>query len=157
MALEIGNGEEDRANRVDNRAAARARQLSGLRPFQRGNNANPRGRPKADFKLADLARVHAPEAIATLVSVMKSNKATPSARVAAASELLDRGFGRSPQFLDMNIEMSLGDEFEQFIRELQSNRGREPAERIEAQALQIDAQDDKPVADWHHCDCGRQV
>lgn len=41
-----------------------------------------------------LARSYATRAIETLVAVMTDGAATPAARVAAAKEILDRGFGR---------------------------------------------------------------
>ena len=43
-----------------------------------------------------LARKHAPEAIKTLAEIAKEG--TPSARVSAAIALLDRAYGKPPQF-----------------------------------------------------------
>ena len=43
------------------------------------------------------ARAHTDMAINTLVGVCRARGAPPGARVAAASELLDRGWGRSAQ------------------------------------------------------------
>lgn len=91
---------------------------ANLRPPQKGEVRNPRGRPKKDLDLAALAQSHARKAIETLVEVMGDATATPSARVGAASELLDRGFGRAPQHIDMNATVSLSAEFEAFIRRL---------------------------------------
>ena len=66
------------------------------RPFQKGKSGNPGGRPKADHSIQELARTHAPEAIKTLVDIAK--KGTPGARVSAAIALLDRAYGKPPQF-----------------------------------------------------------
>jgi hypothetical protein len=65
--------------------------------FQKGKSGgNPGGRPKADHSIQELARKHAPEAIKTLVNIAK--KDTPGARVSAAIALLDRAYGKPPQF-----------------------------------------------------------
>ena len=67
------------------------------------------GRPKGALNratvenkatLAELARSHTTEALETLVDVMKHGK-TPSARVAAASAILDRGYGKPPAVLEI--------------------------------------------------------
>ena len=66
------------------------------RPFQRGSSGNPGGRPKAAHSIQELARKHAPDAIETLVDIAKTG--TPAARVSAAVALLDRAYGKPPQF-----------------------------------------------------------
>ncbi|MGB4101016.1 MAG: hypothetical protein WBK91_03820 [Alphaproteobacteria bacterium] len=53
---------------------------------------------KATAALKDLAQPYAPEAIETLRQIMLHGE-TDAARVAAARELLDRGYGRSVQAL----------------------------------------------------------
>jgi hypothetical protein len=45
----------------------------------------------------ELARQQSPEAINTLVAIMQDEKAPPTARVAAANSLLDRGYGKPAQ------------------------------------------------------------
>jgi hypothetical protein len=67
--------------------------------FQKGQSGNPSGRPKADKSIQSLARDHSEDAIRTLAQIMRSDEATPSARVAAASAILDRGYGKPPQFV----------------------------------------------------------
>ena len=66
------------------------------RPFPKGKSGNPGGRPKAAHSIQELARKHAPEAIKTLADIAKNG--TPSARVSAAIALLDRAYGKPPQF-----------------------------------------------------------
>jgi hypothetical protein len=66
------------------------------RPFQLGKSGNPGGRPKAAHSIQELARQHAPEAIKTLADIAKNG--TPGARVSAAIALLDRAYGKPPQF-----------------------------------------------------------
>ena len=68
------------------------------RPFERGRSGNPGGRPRVVGELRELARAHAPEAIEELARIALKAK-SETARVAAIRELLDRGFGKSTQFL----------------------------------------------------------
>jgi hypothetical protein len=66
--------------------------------FQKGSSGNPGGRPKKDKTIQELARTHCPEALKTLASIMKDSDAPPAARVTASTAMLDRGYGRPPQF-----------------------------------------------------------
>ena len=65
--------------------------------FQPGTSGNPGGRPKGLSEVIALAREHTELAITTLVDIAKQTKAAPAARVAAASALLDRGWGKPAQ------------------------------------------------------------
>ena len=84
----------------------------GLRSssFKPGVSGNPGGRPKrpttievrqieADVKA--LARECAPEAISTLKTIMLSDRAPPAARIGAATALLDRGYGKARQEVEI--------------------------------------------------------
>jgi len=66
------------------------------RPFEKGQSGNPGGRPKAVAEVRELARQHTPEAIAALAKVM-SDGTSEAARVAAATAMLDRGWGKPTQ------------------------------------------------------------
>ena len=70
---------------------------ANLRPFQPGRSGNPRGRPKRDHDLAELARTYTVAAVETLAEIMQDKDAPPSARVSAATAMLDRGYGKPPQ------------------------------------------------------------
>jgi hypothetical protein len=48
-------------------------------------------------EIRSLARSHTRTALNVLVSVMRSNDATPAAKVSAATAILDRGWGKAPQ------------------------------------------------------------
>lgn len=51
----------------------------------------------ADIKV--VAQRYGEDAIDTLVEIMKSKEAPPAARVNAAKEILDRGYGKSVQMM----------------------------------------------------------
>ena len=99
----------------DSKAVKRANSLANLRPAQKGEVRNPRGRSKKDYDVAAMAQKHALKAIETLAEVMTNIGATPAARVSAASELLDRGFGRSPQSLDVTHQIGFSEQFERLF------------------------------------------
>src|SRR5204863_7308561 len=69
-----------------------------------GASPNPGGRPKIIEDIRDLAREHTETAINTLVQIAESGK-QESARVAAASALLDRGWGKPTQPLSGDLAM----------------------------------------------------
>lgn len=48
-------------------------------------------------EIRSLARSHTRTTINVLVGVMRSNEATPAARVSAANAILDRGWGKAAQ------------------------------------------------------------
>jgi hypothetical protein len=77
-------------------------------PFQKGQSGNPGGRAKVALPdgttITDLARSHTAEAIKTLANIMKSKKAPEAARVSAAAAVLDRGWGRPRQAVDLTVE-----------------------------------------------------
>lgn len=67
----------------------------------------PRGRPKGALNkstkdIKALAQKHGPRAINTLVSIMDAGE-TQAVRVAAARELLDRGYGKAAQTIDATV------------------------------------------------------
>ncbi|MBO9331855.1 hypothetical protein GHR37_22160 [Achromobacter xylosoxidans] len=69
----------------------------GSKPGER-RGGRKKGVPnKATAEIKALAQQYGPDAIATLVSIMKATKQPPAARVAAAKELLDRAYGKSVQ------------------------------------------------------------
>src|SRR5262245_9861086 len=69
------------------------------KPFKKGQSGNPGGRPKVVAEVKELARAHTAEAIQTLVSIMNNPKSVAAARVSAANALLDRGYGKPPQYV----------------------------------------------------------
>jgi len=61
--------------------------------FLPGVTGNPGGRPKG---IAAIARAHTGKAVDVLVNAMEHDDAR--VRVAAAKEILDRGYGKAPVF-----------------------------------------------------------
>jgi len=55
---------------------------------------------KPTAEIRSLARGHTEKAINTLASIMNQPKAPAAARVAAAKEILDRGWGKAAQPVD---------------------------------------------------------
>src|SRR5947207_8778417 len=87
-------------NRPDQ--GARRRHNGQFRP---GASGNPGGRPKLIADIRDLAREHTQAAVNTLVHIAENGK-QESARVAAATALLDRGWGRPTQPIAGDNEMA---------------------------------------------------
>ncbi len=59
-----------------------------------GQSGNPRGRPKLDRHVRDLARRYTEEAIEALANIMRDESESATARTRAAEVILDRGWGR---------------------------------------------------------------
>ena len=102
--------------------------------FAKGVSGNPGGRPAQISEVRELARRYTKEAVATLVDIMQNPKAPPAAKVRAAEVLLDRGWGRPQQQLEiqeaagLNIVIS-----ERIAQALEAGRATPPE----------DAQDDQ--------------
>ena len=71
------------------------------------------GRPEGPT-ITTLARLHTAHAIEVLAEIMADPKAAPAARAMAAQGLLDRGHGRAPIQIDMNVRAK----FDDFLREV---------------------------------------
>ena len=84
--------------------------------FQKGLSGNPGGRPRKNDDLVQAARDKTHAALDTLTSIMSNKRAPAAARVAAAREILDRGWGRPTQDVRLEAELSATIHTQAFIR-----------------------------------------
>ena len=68
------------------------------RPFEKGQSGNPAGRPRLDKTISELAKENGATALKVLIEAMNDEKAPWATRVAAADKVVDRGYGRAPQY-----------------------------------------------------------
>jgi hypothetical protein len=62
--------------------------------FKPGVSGNPKGRPKKDYRLTELARSYTPEAIMKLFEIANSPKSKGQDAIKALGILLDRAYGK---------------------------------------------------------------
>ena len=75
--------------------------MSGERTrWIKGVSGNPGGRPAVPKDIRDAAQRACPDAIKALTEIVRDKEAPPSARVSAASTLLDRGYGKPTQTIN---------------------------------------------------------
>jgi hypothetical protein len=75
-----------------------------MRGGRRPNAGRKIGSPnKSTRDIRALAQPHGPDAVAALAKIMTESE-SDSARIAAAKELLDRGYGKAKQLVDIASE-----------------------------------------------------
>ncbi len=66
----------------------------------------PKGSPnKVTREIKEAAREYTTEALEVLATVMRDKKAPQQARVAAAREFLDRGYGKATTHIEANVNL----------------------------------------------------
>jgi hypothetical protein len=73
------------------------------KPFEKGNRANPGGRPKIPAEVREVARGYTLQALERLAELMDQND-SPAVAVSAAQALLDRAWGKAPQNISAEDE-----------------------------------------------------
>lgn len=111
------------------------------KPFKPGASPNPGGVPKGetsprriDMDARLLARDHSVEAVKKLISIMNNPKATHTAQLIAANSILDLGYGRPPQSVEVygaDVQADSGDD----VLEIIEGRLVELGERLRAQGF----------------------
>ena len=75
------------------------------RPFKPGQSGNPGGRPKMPEDVREAFRALVPEAIQTIVYVMRHGKKDKD-RTDAANSIIDRAYGKPMQMQDISMDMA---------------------------------------------------
>lgn len=75
--------------------------------WEKGVSGNPSGRPREVGDLRKLAQEKTQAALDTLTEIMLNENAKDSARVAAASAILDRGYGKPTTFIETTSDAPL--------------------------------------------------
>ena len=100
-----------------------------LRVLQPGETANPSGRAGRFVEVQRLAREASPEAMQTLIGIMRDRSEETRARIVASEGILNRAFGRPREMpegegrgLPLNLESVPEAKLELIIRALEAAR-----------------------------------
>lgn len=107
--------------------------------WQKGQSGNPKGRKKVDWRLKAAAQEYGEAAILTLAKVM-TDAPEPADRVRAAKELLDRGYGKAKESVEVSGNLDMG-----FYIQI----ARAEPERLNGQALEVKAVDEQESGSKH--------
>src|SRR3954471_17012450 len=99
--------------------------------FKKSVSGNPGGRPKIMAPIREMARAHSTAAIEALAAIVQDINAPPSARVAAATALLDRGWGKPTVHIEADVRQNLVTVLAAIGGEEEEAAGHEPGEPSE--------------------------
>ncbi len=74
-------------------------------PFKKGQSGNPGGRPKAEREVVEAARAAGDRCIEVLQGLVEHED--PRVQLAAADQLLNRGFGKPRQSIETDFRPEL--------------------------------------------------
>jgi len=150
----LGAGADDHPRSAANAARRRALRITERDALGRvlpgSINVNG-GRPKG-ATVTTLARTYTDRAIQLLGAVMEDERSPQAARVTAAQALLDRGWGKAPIQIDLNVRAK----FDDFLRDVgvladhQRDQGLVIEAGVEAglnEALEDEIDDLRPITD----------
>lgn len=80
-----------------------ARKRGTGRPFVKGQVANPGGRPKIPEDIKQAFKDLTPKAIETLQKILDDDNAKYADKIKAAEIIMDRGYGKPTQALDVDV------------------------------------------------------
>ncbi len=74
--------------------------------FRPGESGNPGGRPRAVAAIRDLVQAKGPDLVERLMTMALADETEDRVRIEAIKVLLDRGYGRPPQPITGEDEMT---------------------------------------------------
>jgi len=77
--------------------------------FKKGASGNPGGRPKVEGEIREIAQLNGPAAIRRLVQLM--NDRDKRVALAACNAILDRGYGRPQQAIQVKDDYDMKERF----------------------------------------------
>ena len=111
-------------------------------PFKKGTSGNPAGKLKGTLnkvvpEIREAAKAHGPAALLKLVSLIKSKDERVA--ITACTAILDRGYGRPAQNVDVKGGFDIVVEIVRFIEGTGPTIEGEIAEPVAAEALPVKA------------------
>lgn len=88
---------------VQNSKRTAKKDIPGV-PFPKGKSGNPGGRPKMPVELKEACKAFTPEGIEILISIAQNTKARDGDRIRAIECILDRGYGKPQQSVEVDAK-----------------------------------------------------
>ena len=92
---------------------------AGRVKWKKGQSGNPKGGSKLSRQLRKVAKVHCPEALDVCLDLMR-NAENERVRLAAASEILNRGMGKPTAHQSKEVKHRVGSSYIEALKEINS-------------------------------------